>query len=315
MLGLATLALYSPAVRHPFIVEYDDDCYVLNNSHVQAGVLWKTVTWASTSYRCGNWHPITWLSHALDCALYGLNPHGHHFTSVLLHALNVMLLFVLLMWATGTLGKSLLVALLFATHPFNVESVVWIAERKNLLSMLWFLLALGAYGWYTRKPTVKRYGAVLVTFVLGLASKPMVITLPCVLLLLDFWPLRRIRGLKPLQVAGSANADEGAASPPFISCSSGFLFALGSGKVAAVCIICCFGRNYRSCTTFSQLQSRRSLQTSVRECNLFLRNVPLQGILAHATGRFLSPRLWDVSCLAIRSGNVMPVVRERLGLA
>jgi hypothetical protein len=197
LLAAATLALYSPAIAHPFIPEYDDDCYVIDNPHAQSGVVWKTVTWAVTSKRCGNWHPVTWLSHAVDCELYGLNPHGHHVTNVLLHALNVVLLFLLLARATGAVGRSALVAALFAGHPLNVESVVWIAERKNVLSTLFFLLALGAYGWYARKPTVKRYGVVALLFVLGLASKPMVITLPCVLLLLDFWPLRRIQGWGP----------------------------------------------------------------------------------------------------------------------
>jgi Flp pilus assembly protein TadD len=194
LLAVATLALYSPAMGHPFIFNYDDDTYVINNTHVQAGLSWQTVRWALTSTESSNWHPMTWLSHALDCQLYGLNPLGHHVTSVLLHVLNVVLLFLLLARATGAPGRSLLVAALFACHPLNVESVAWIAERKNVLSTFFFLLALGAYGWYALKPSVKRYCAVAVLFVLGLASKPMVVTLPCVLLLLDFWPLRRIQG-------------------------------------------------------------------------------------------------------------------------
>ncbi len=194
LLAVLTFALYIPAMGHPFIFNYDDDCYVINNSHVQAGLVWATVTWALTSTECSNWHPLTWLSHALDGQLYGLNPPGHHVTNVLLHVLNVVLLFLLLVYATGSTGRSLLVAALFACHPFNVESVAWIAERKNVLSTFFFLLTLAAYGWYALKPSVMRYGAVAALFVLGLASKPMVITLPCVLLLLDFWPLRRIQG-------------------------------------------------------------------------------------------------------------------------
>jgi protein O-mannosyl-transferase len=194
LLAAATFVLYRPTIGHPFIPEYDDGCYVTNNLHIQGGVAWTTVTWALSSKKCGNWHPLTWLSHALDYHLYGLNPHGHHVTNLLLHGLNVVLLFLLLQQATGVVGRSLLVASLFAAHPFNVESVVWIAERKNVLSTLFFLLALGTYGWYARRPTLKRYGAVAALFALGLASKPMVITLPCVLLLLDFWPLRRIQG-------------------------------------------------------------------------------------------------------------------------
>jgi tetratricopeptide (TPR) repeat protein len=192
-LALATSAIYSRAVHNPFL-HVDDQNYVTENPHVQAGVTWQTFTWAWTATAAQNWHPLTWLSHALDCQLYGLNPPGHHFTNILLHALNVVLLFLLLLRATGATGRSLLVAALFALHPLNVESVAWIAERKNLLSTLFFLLTLGAYGWYARQPDVKRYLAVVALFALGLAAKPMVITLPFALLLLDFWPLQRIRG-------------------------------------------------------------------------------------------------------------------------
>jgi hypothetical protein len=193
LLAVATFALYSPTIWHPFIFNYDDDVYVTNNSHVQAGLVWQTVSWAIRSTDT-NWHPLTWLSHTLDCELYGLNPHGHHFTNVLFHALNVVLLFLLLVRVTGAAGRSMLVAALFAVHPFNVESVAWIAERKNVVSTFFFLLTLGAYGWYALKPEVKRYVVVVILFVLGLAAKPMVVTLPCVLLLLDFWPMRRVQG-------------------------------------------------------------------------------------------------------------------------
>lgn len=196
LLAVGTFAVYSPAIGHPFIFNYDDDNYVTNNQHVQAGLTWQTVVWALKSTDT-NWHPVTWFSHALDCELYGLNPGGHHVTNVLLHALNVVLLFLLLAYSTRAPGRSFLVAALFAIHPMNVESVAWIAERKNVLSMFFFLLTLGAYGWYALKPDVKRYLTVTALFVLGLASKPMVVTLPCVLLLLDFWPLRRIRGWEP----------------------------------------------------------------------------------------------------------------------
>jgi len=192
-LALAILTVYSRAARNPFL-HVDDQNYVTENPHVQAGVSWQTFTWALTSTTAENWHPLTWLSHALDCQLYGLNPVGHHVTNFLLHAINAVLLFLLLLRATGSQGRSLLVAALFALHPVNVESVAWIAERKNVLSTLFFLLTLAAYGWYARKPGLKRYLAVAPLFALGLASKPMVITLPFVLLLLDYWPLERIRG-------------------------------------------------------------------------------------------------------------------------
>src|SRR5271165_6904679 len=192
-LAAGILALYLPATRNPFL-GVDDPAYVTDNAHVQAGLAWATVEWALTATAAQNWHPLTWLSHALDCQIYGPNPAGHHFTNIFLHTLNAVLLFLLLLRVTASKGRSLLVAALFAIHPLNVESVAWIAERKNVLSTLFFLLTLGAYGWYARKPDIKRYLAVASLFVLGLAAKPMVITLPFVLLLIDFWPLQRIQG-------------------------------------------------------------------------------------------------------------------------
>jgi protein O-mannosyl-transferase len=192
LLAVVTLAVYNPVSRHPF-VNYDDDRYVTENPHVRVGLTWGTLTWALTSTEQGNWHPVTWLSHALDCSLFRLNPAGHHFTSVLLHAVNVILLFLLLLQATGSVGPSLFVATIFALHPINVESVAWIAERKNVLCTMFFVLTLMAYGWYARKPCWQRYLAVVAAFAAGLASKPMVITLPFVLLLWDYWPLERVR--------------------------------------------------------------------------------------------------------------------------
>ena len=208
LLAVATFALYGRAISYPFIEHYDDEIYVTANPHVQAGLTWQTVTWALTSTDYANWHPLTWLSHALDCELYGLNPGGHHFTNVFLHALNVGLLFLLLARSTGAKGRSLLLAALFAVHPFNVESVAWIAERKNVLSMFFFLLTLGAFGWYALKPAVKRYLVVALLFALALAAKPMVITLPCVLLLLDYWPLRRIAGWGQSQIRRAGDHPE-----------------------------------------------------------------------------------------------------------
>ncbi len=189
---LLTLALYNPVNQHPF-VNYDDDRYVTGNAHVRQGLTAETFTWALTSTEQANWHPLTWMSHALDVSLFRLNPAGHHFTGVLLHAANAILLFLLLMSATGRLGPSLFVAALFALHPMNVESVAWVAERKNVLCTFFFFLTLWAYGWYARRPEWKRYLVVAALFVAGLAAKPMVITLPFVLLLLDYWPLNRVR--------------------------------------------------------------------------------------------------------------------------
>ena len=193
VLAIVTLAVYSPVLQCQF-VNYDDNHYVTENVHVRSGLAGSTLRWALTSTEQANWHPLTWLSHALDYQLFGLNPAAHHATSALIHAVNVALLFLILWGGTGAMGRSTLVAGLFALHPFNVESVAWVAERKNVLCTLFFLLALGAYGWYSRKPSKRRYFVVAVLFALGLASKPMVITLPFVLLLADFWPLRRIQG-------------------------------------------------------------------------------------------------------------------------
>ena len=190
---VATLALYNPVNRHPF-VNYDDDRYITENLHVHNGLTWRTITWAFTATEQGNWHPLTWLSHALDYQLFHQNPAGHHFTSLLIHAANAVLLFLFLMYATRRLGPSLFVAALFALHPINVESVAWVAERKNVLCTFFFFATLIAYCWYARQPDWRRYLVFAGLFLLGLMSKPMVITLPFVLLLLDYWPLGRIRG-------------------------------------------------------------------------------------------------------------------------
>jgi protein O-mannosyl-transferase len=196
LLIVATLALYNPVNRHPF-VNYDDDRYVTENHHVHNGVTWETVTWALTAMEQGNWHPLTWMSHALDWQLFHQNPTGHHFTSLLIHAANAVLLFLFLIYATQRVGPSWFVAALFALHPINVESVAWVAERKNVLSTFFFLATLIAYSWYAKRPDWRRYLAFAALFVFGLMSKPMVITLPFVLLLLDYWPLGRIQGSSP----------------------------------------------------------------------------------------------------------------------
>ena len=195
------LVSYSPVTGNGFL-NYDDDGYITGNPQVQASLTWTTVKWAFTTYDKANWHPLTWLSHALDCELFGLKPAGHHYTNVLLHAANAVLLFLFLQVATGYRWRSLMVAALFALHPINVESVAWASERKNVLSMLFFLLALNAYVWYVHKcyagnpgltiSNLGRYSAVAFLFALGLLSKPQVITLPFLLLLLDYWPLHRI---------------------------------------------------------------------------------------------------------------------------
>jgi tetratricopeptide (TPR) repeat protein len=204
LLTAAALVSYSPATHNRFL-NYDDDTYITNNPHVKAGLTSATVKWAFTTYDQANWHPLTWLSHALDCQLFGLNPAGPHFVNVLLHAANAVLLLLLLQSATGFRWRSLMVAALFALHPINVESVAWAAERKNVLSTLFFLLALCAYVWYARKPALHRYAVVAFSFALSLLCKPQAITFPFLLLLWDYWPLCRI---SVPAVAGAANDDD-----------------------------------------------------------------------------------------------------------
>ena len=192
-LGLITLVLYLPSLRQGFL-PYDDQQYVTENLQVQAGLTWQGLTWAF-GYHAGNWHPLTWLSHMLDCQFYGLKPAGHHLTNVLLHVSNTLLLFLLLSQMTGALWRSACVAALFAWHPLHVESVAWVAERKDVLSACFWMLTLLSYGYYAAKPRASSYLLTLFVFILALMAKPMVVTLPFVLLLLDFWPLQRIRGL------------------------------------------------------------------------------------------------------------------------
>jgi protein O-mannosyl-transferase len=191
VLAISTVALYYPVHRHPFL-NYDDGLYVTENDEIQVGLTWPTVKWAFTTFHVGTWHPLTWLMHAMDCQLFGLNAGAHHDVNLLLHTVNVLLLFWVLQAATGYADRSAMVAALFALHPVNVESVAWIAELKNVLSMMFFLLALGAYRWYALKPRVNRYVVVALLFVFGLLSKPQVITFPFVLLLWDYWPLKRM---------------------------------------------------------------------------------------------------------------------------
>src|SRR5450755_1832636 len=191
LLAVVVLAAYNPVVHNAFL-NYDDGRYIADNPPVRSGVTWASTKWAFSSFYEGNWTPLTWLSHALDCELFGLNPAGHHYMSVLLHGASALLLFVLLQSATGFRWRSLMAAALFALHPINVESVAWAAERKNVLSMLFFLLALLAYGWYARRPNLARYAAVFFAFALALLSKPQAITFPFLLLLWDFWPLGRV---------------------------------------------------------------------------------------------------------------------------
>src|SRR6059036_456916 len=187
---LGTLAVFAPALRHGF-VNYDDPEYVTENPRVRAGLSWAGLGWAFAAPHAANWHPLTWLSHMLDAQLFGLAPAGHHATSVLLHATSAALLFEVLAGMTGTPWRSAFVAAVFALHPLRVESVAWVSERKDVLAGFFWMLALAAYARYARRRGAADYVLVVAAFVLGLLAKPMVVTLPLVLLLLDVWPLRR----------------------------------------------------------------------------------------------------------------------------
>ncbi len=190
LLILAILVTYGQARNIDFI-GYDDELYVTENLNVQEGLTVKGLNWAFTTFHSANWHPLTWVSHMIDCELYGLNPMGHHWTNLILHIANTILLFLVLKLMTGTIWRSAFVAALFALHPLHVESVAWISERKDVLSTFFGLLMIGAYYRYVKSPDVKNYLMVMIFLSLGLMAKPMLVTFPFVLLLLDFWPLNR----------------------------------------------------------------------------------------------------------------------------
>jgi hypothetical protein len=191
LLAVVTCAVYWQVGSHQF-VNYDDGRYILENPHVRTGLTGENVIWAFTSTYASNWHPLTWLSHMLDVQLFGLNPGPHHLVNVLIHAVNTILLFLLLLRITGAFWQSVFVAALFALHPLHVESVAWVAERKDVLSAFFFMVTLLLYARYVERPGRGRYLATLGAFAFGLMAKPMLVTLPFVLLLLDYWPLGRL---------------------------------------------------------------------------------------------------------------------------
>ncbi len=187
---IATLVIYWPVKDYEFI-NYDDDAYIYENTYVLDGLNYNSIKWSFTTTHVCNWHPITWISHILDTQLYGMNAGGHHLTNVFFHLLNTLLLFFFFRKITGALWKSGFVAALFALHPLHVESVAWVAERKDVLSTFFWMLTLWSYACYVEHRSLKMYLTVLLFFILGLMSKPMVVTLPFVLILLDYWPLNR----------------------------------------------------------------------------------------------------------------------------
>ncbi len=191
-LVLATVIAFEP-VRHNDFVSYDDAMYVTENPRVNEGVSLASLRWAFTTTHASNWHPLTWLSHMLDCELFGLNPLWHHLVNLLFHTANTLLLFWVLARLTGAVWASAFVAAAFALHPLHVESVAWAAERKDVLSALFWMLTIVAYIRYTERASIWRFSLVFLVFGVGLTAKPMLVTLPFVLLLLDYWPLRRFQ--------------------------------------------------------------------------------------------------------------------------
>ena len=191
-LVIATVVVYWQVRNHEF-VNLDDDKYITENAHVQKGLTRASITWAFSITDISYWHPLTWLSLMLDYEFYGTNPRGYHLTNLVLHIFNALLLFLILRRMTGSLWRSPFVAALFALHPLNVESVAWAVERKNVLSTFFWMLSLLAYSHYSIRPSLPRYLLLALFFGLGLMTKPMLVTLPCVLFLLDYWPLGRLR--------------------------------------------------------------------------------------------------------------------------
>jgi protein O-mannosyl-transferase len=191
ILTIATLAVFTQALKYGFI-NFDDPIYVLNNQHLNKGISIERIKWAFSSIYAGFWFPLTWLSHMFDCELFDLNPAGHHLSSIILHLINSLLLFTILKKISGALWQSAFTASLFAIHPLHVEPVIWIACRKDLLSTFFMFMTIWAYYHYTNHPGLKNYLIVVLFFIMGLMSKPMIMTLPFVLLLLDYWPLQRL---------------------------------------------------------------------------------------------------------------------------
>jgi len=195
LIAVLTLAIYWQVLDYGFI-NFDDPTYVIENKHIRDGLTIEGVKWAFTSFYASNWHPLTWLSHMLDIEFFGMNPGMHHLSNITIHTLNAVLLFILLERMSGVLWRSAMVAALFALHPLHVESVAWISERKDILSTFFGILTLTAYVRYTRMHGLKRYTQMTVLFICSIMSKPMMVTLPLLMLVLDFWPLKRIDAMK-----------------------------------------------------------------------------------------------------------------------
>ncbi|MGD0870984.1 MAG: tetratricopeptide repeat protein [Bryobacteraceae bacterium] len=254
-LFLATFAVYAQ-VRHFDFVNFDDPEYVTANPHVRTGITAANVAWAFASGEAANWFPLTRLSHMLDCQMFGLRSGWHHLTNVLLHALAVLLLFAFLNRSTGRRWPSAWVALLFALHPLHVESVAWVAERKDSLSAFFGLLALWSYVRYVERPATRRYLLVVLAFALGLMAKPMLVTLPVVMLLVDVWPLGRVTGMGPSPPGPGVGTSADAARMSACATRNGLLrekipfFALAAAAAGATYLVQQAGGAVRSSDAF-----------------------------------------------------------------
>ncbi|MHC4220928.1 MAG: tetratricopeptide repeat protein, partial [Planctomycetota bacterium] len=204
VLAAATFAAFEQ-VRHNDFINFDDPRYVTENAHVKSGLTFKSVIWAFSSGYASNWHPVTWISHMVDYELFGMNASGHHMMNLLFHIVNSLLLFLVLKMMTNSLWPSAFVAASFALHSLHVESVAWISERKDVLSTLFWLLTMAAYVRYDRQRNIKNYLPIMVCLALGLMAKPMLVTLPFVLLLLDYWPLGRLQFMSQNKKSDSLN--------------------------------------------------------------------------------------------------------------
>jgi protein O-mannosyl-transferase len=290
LLVTATLAFYNPITRNQFIA-FDDSNYILKNANIQSGLNWDTVKWSFATFREGNWHPLTWLSHAVDFRVFGINPAGHHYTNLILHAINAVLLFLLLRQATGLTWPSLIVGALFALHPVNVESVAWAAERKNVLSTLFFLLALHAYDRYARsgRRYLYLYLWVNIFFALSLMAKPQIVTLPFVLLLWDYWPLQRLWPANAKGAVGSVSDVGPVRSFSWLLVEKLPLFILAAADSIVTVIAQHAGRAVRTVTEVS-LSSRME--------NIFVAYV-----------RYMGKMVWPSRLVPMypRSGSSLPV--------
>ncbi len=270
VLALVTLAIYLPVLHNGF-VNYDDDDYVTNNRVVKNGLTPAGVHWAFTTFHAANWHPLTWWSHMLDCQLFGLNPAAHHLVNALIHSANAALLFGLLLRLTSLVGPSLVVAALFAWHPLHVESVAWIAERKDVLSTLFALLALLSYTRYAQKVASDKwqvaratrypapdYWCALIFYALCLMTKPMFVTLPFVLLLLDYWPIQRVAGCR-LKVEGSPTPNRQPSNFKLLVWEKWPFFLLAAGS----CVVTFLAQRGEAVRTLKQVSLSLRLENAV----------------------------------------------------